>query len=45
MKSLSKFLVLSANMAGVFKMSVETELAQCEAVYSDLENPSLGNAD
>lgn len=42
LKSLGKFLTLSANMAGTFKMAVDTELAQCETVYRHLENPHLG---
>ena len=43
LKSMGKYLTLSANMAGVFKLSVETELVQCETVYRHLENPQLGN--
>ena len=42
LKSMGKYLTLSANMAGVFKLSVETELVQCETVYRHLENPQLG---
>lgn len=42
LKSLGRYLTLSANMAGTFKMAVETELAQCETVYRNLENPRLG---
>ncbi|KAI8139686.1 checkpoint protein Hus1/Mec3 [Fennellomyces sp. T-0311] len=41
LKSMGKFLTLSANMAGKFKLSVETELVQCETIYRHLENPQL----
>ncbi|KAG2219544.1 hypothetical protein INT45_013203 [Circinella minor] len=41
LKSMGKYLTLSANMAGVFKLSVETELVQCETIYRHLENPQL----
>ncbi|KAI9494869.1 checkpoint protein Hus1/Mec3 [Zychaea mexicana] len=41
LKSMGKYLTLSANMAGVFKLVVETELVQCETVYRHLENPQL----
>ncbi|KAI9306934.1 checkpoint protein Hus1/Mec3 [Cunninghamella echinulata] len=41
LKSLSKFLTLSVNMNGKIKLSVETELAQVEAIYNNLENPVL----
>ncbi|KAI8069542.1 checkpoint protein Hus1/Mec3 [Gongronella butleri] len=41
MKSLSKFLTLAVNMNGQLKLSVETELAEVEALFSRLENPRL----
>ncbi|KAI9252402.1 checkpoint protein Hus1/Mec3 [Phascolomyces articulosus] len=41
LKSMGKYLTISANMAGVFKLSVETDMVQCETVYRHLENPQL----
>ncbi|KAG1140291.1 hypothetical protein G6F37_009782 [Rhizopus arrhizus] len=41
LKSLSKYLTLSANMNGVFKISIESTACQCEAIYERLENPRL----
>ncbi|CAO3650492.1 unnamed protein product [Cunninghamella blakesleeana] len=41
LKSLSKFLTVSVNMNGKMKLSVQTELAEVESVYHNLENPIL----
>ncbi|KAI8391618.1 checkpoint protein Hus1/Mec3 [Radiomyces spectabilis] len=41
LKSLGKFVTISANMSGVFKLSMDTDLARCESVYKQLENPRL----
>ncbi|KAI9248616.1 checkpoint protein Hus1/Mec3 [Sporodiniella umbellata] len=40
-KSISKYLTLSANMDGKFKISTESHACECEAVYEGLENPRL----
>ncbi|KAI7905875.1 checkpoint protein Hus1/Mec3 [Cokeromyces recurvatus] len=40
-KSLGKFIVLSANMNGVFKMEIESSYALCSAQYENLTNPRL----
>ncbi|ORE20651.1 hypothetical protein BCV71DRAFT_79918 [Rhizopus microsporus] len=41
LKSLSKYLTLSANMNGVFKVAIETVNCECEAIFEGLENPQL----
>ncbi|KAI9319649.1 checkpoint protein Hus1/Mec3 [Dichotomocladium elegans] len=43
LKSLGKYLIVSANMQGTFKLMIETEFVQCESVYHHLENPRLEN--
>ncbi|KAI8985338.1 checkpoint protein Hus1/Mec3 [Pilobolus umbonatus] len=40
-KSLAKYLILSANMSGVFKVKILSEFAECECIYYSLDNPSL----
>ncbi|KAI8335409.1 checkpoint protein Hus1/Mec3 [Chlamydoabsidia padenii] len=41
MKSLSKYMTIAANMNGQLKLSVDTDMAQVESVFSGLDNPRL----
>lgn len=43
LKSLSKYLIISANMEGTLRLRVETDLVQCESIYHHLENPRIEN--
>ncbi|SAL99263.1 hypothetical protein [Absidia glauca] len=40
-KSLSKYLKIAANMNGQLKLSVDTDMAEVDAVFSGLDNPRL----
>ncbi|KAI8098912.1 checkpoint protein Hus1/Mec3 [Halteromyces radiatus] len=41
MKSLSKYMTIAANMNGQLKLSVNTDMAQVDSVFSHLGNPRL----
>lgn len=42
LKSQTRYITLSANMAGEFRWRVDTELVDIEKHYNQLENPSIG---
>lgn len=42
LKSQSRYITLSANMAGEFRWRVDTELVTMEKQYQQLENPAVG---
>ena len=42
LKSQTRYITLSANMAGEFRWRVDTELVTMEKQYNQLENPSIG---
>jgi hypothetical protein len=42
LKSQSRYITLSANMAGEFRWRVDTELLTMEKQYTHLDNPAVG---